>query len=99
MLAAAIQSVLAILQVIAPGATADLIAKIIVALETWIPIIIKEYEALKQPVLNIIAALRGNDQVSTEQLNLLDVMEAKLDSDFDASSAAADAEDAANGGA
>ena len=95
MLATAIQTLLAIIESIAPGATADLVGKIIVALETWIPIIVSEYQALKQPVMNIIAALRGNGAITTDQLDQLDVMEAKLDADFDASSAAADAEDAA----
>lgn len=95
MLATAIQALLTLLQLIAPGATADVVAKIIGALEVWIPIIVQEYQALKQPVMNIIAALRGNGAITPEQLDQLDVMEAQLDADFDASSAAADAEDAA----
>lgn len=90
----AIQAILAILQMIAPGATADLITKIIAALEVWVPIIIQEYNALKQPVLNVIAALRGNGSITTDQLNQLDTIEAQLDTDYDASSAADDAEEA-----
>lgn len=92
----AIQAILAILQTIAPGATADLIAKIITALEVWVPIIIQEYNALKQPVLNVIAALRGNGEITTDQLDQLDKIEAQLDADFDTSSAADDTEEASN---
>ena len=88
----AIQAILGILQLIAPNATADLITKIITALEVWVPIIVQEYAALKQTVLNIIAALRGNGAITTDQLDQLDPIEAQLDSDFDASSAAADSQ-------
>lgn len=89
----AIQALLAILQAVAPGATSSLISKIIAALEAWVPIIVAEYKALAPIVTNVIAALRGNGDVTPAQLDQLDAMEAQLDAAFDAAEAKAEAED------
>lgn len=89
----AIQALLAILQAVAPGASAPLISQIISALETWVPIIVSEYKALAPIVTNIITALRSNGTITTDQLDQLDVMEAAIDAAFDAAESKAEAED------
>ncbi len=87
------QAVIVLINMIAPGATGSLIAKIIDALVTLVPIVVKEARDLAPMVKNIIAALRGNGEVSTEQLDQLDAMESQIDAAFDASDAKAQAED------
>jgi hypothetical protein len=89
----AIAALLEMLQLIAPGATADLIVKIVTVLEAWIPIIIKEATDLTPIVKNVIAALRGNGTITTEQLDQLDTMEATLDAAFDKAISDAEAAD------
>ena len=77
------------------SAASSVIVGIINALTTLIPIIVKEAQDLAPIVKNVIAALRGNGSITTDQLDQLDAMEATLDAGFDASSTKADAEDAA----
>lgn len=69
------------------------IAPIITILEQAVPVAVKEYQDLKPIVKDIIATLKGNPAATVEQIDALDAMEAKLDADFDAAAAAAEAED------
>jgi phage-related protein len=86
-------ALLAIIEDIAPTAAAGTIGKIIAALVNLLPLIIKEIQALVPIVQNIITALRGNGQITPEQLDALDAMEAQIDADYDAAEKAAEAED------
>ena len=93
----AVQILLTLVNSLVPGATTTIITKIVDALVTLVPIIIKEAQDLTPIIRNIITLLRGNGEVTTEQLDQLDAMEAQLDAAFDASDAKAQAEDAAAG--
>lgn len=91
-----IQLVLTLLQQILPqlgGANAGLIAKIITGLEVLIPVLIKEYQDVVPMVRNVISVLKNNNQVTPEQWATLDQMETKIDADFEAAAARAQAED------
>jgi len=92
MLNAAATAVISLLSMIAPGATGGLIAKIIDALVTIIPIVIKEAKDLAPMVQNIIALLRGNTEITPDQLDQ-HAAEVVLDSAFDIADAAAQKED------
>lgn len=95
MTTAIVSALLAILNLIVPNATGTLIVKIIDGLLTLIPFVVKEAKDLAPVVRNIIDQLKGNGDVSTEQLNQLDAMNSELDKAFDLSDADAAAEDAA----
>jgi hypothetical protein len=71
------------------------IAKVIAILEQVIPLAIQVGEDLVAPIKDLIAALKTSGAVTTDQLDQLDALEAKLDADFDAAAAAAQAADAA----
>lgn len=83
-----------ILPSIVSGASAATIVKIIGILEQAIPLAIEVGEELVTPIRNIIAALRASGGLTTDQLDQLDTLEAKLDADFDAAAAADEAADA-----
>lgn len=68
--------------------TIDVLTKVI-------PFALDEYKDLKPIIANIITALRSDGSTTIEQLDALDVLEARLDADFDAAASAAEAEDAA----
>lgn len=89
----ALQILAELLPNIVSGATADTITKIIAILEQAIPLAIQVGEDLVNPIKNIIAGLKGSGAITPDQLDQLDVMEAKLDADFDAAAAAAQAAD------
>ena len=72
---------------------ASTIAKIISMLEALVPAIIQEAKDLYPTIKHIIETMRGSSVITKEQLDQLDVIEAKIDSDFDAAVAAAKAED------
>ncbi len=82
---------------LASGATAATITKIITLLEQVIPLAIQVGEDLVGPIRNIIAMLQSSGLLTPAQLDALDVIEAKLDADFDAAAAAAAAADAGPG--
>lgn len=97
---AIVTAVLALLAEIAPAINAtSSIAKIIDTLTALLPALAKEVSDLYPIVKNVIATLKGNAAVTPEQLDSLDQIEAKIDADYDAASAAAKAEDDAAGGA
>lgn len=96
MLEAIVASTLALLSDIAPGlAAASSIAKVIDALVALIPAVIQYAKDLYPTIKNVIATLRGNAAITSEQMDQLDAIEAKADADFDAAVAAAEAEDKA----
>ena len=89
-----IVAIVSLLASIAPLVTNNgSIAKIIQTLTDLIPLIVKEISDIVPMVKNIIAALKGNPEVTQEQIDSLDQMSAKLDAEFDAAAAAAQAED------
>lgn len=91
---AAIQALLALLSLIAPSATEQVIAGVIATLEAWVPVIVKEYQDMVPIVTNIIAALRANGAVTPAMLDQLDAQEALIDADFDDAEAKAEVADA-----
>ena len=85
MISTALTALLAVLVQIAPNiGIPSVIVSIISALENIIPIVVKEFQDVAPMVKNIIAALKNNDSVTQDQLDQLDVLEAKLDADFEA---------------
>lgn len=78
--------------------TAATITKWIGILEEAVPLAIQVGEGLVTPIKNIIAALKQGGAVTTEQLDQLDQIEAKLDADFEAAAEASEAADAAASG-
>ena len=94
-------ALLALIEEIGPATAAGgMVAKIIAALETLIPIMTQAVSNLVPIVKSVITALRSNSNVSSDQLDQLDAIEAKIDADFDADSAKAEAEERAiDGGA
>lgn len=63
----------------------SLIASIIKALETWVPIIVGEFKALVPIVKNIITVLKAKDApITDEQWAILDALDAQCDADFEA---------------
>lgn len=88
--------VLALLQQIVPQlgtANAEIITKIISGLEVLIPLLVKEYQDLVPMVQNVISTLKNNNVVTQDQWNTLDVLEQKLDSDFEVAATQALADD------
>lgn len=91
-----LSALLSLLQAVMPTlgvASSGTIQNIIGALIQLIPLAVKEYQDVLPMIKNIIAALKGNNEVTTEQLDQLDEMEAQLDAAFDAAAAKAQAED------
>lgn len=86
-------ALLAVLAQIAPslGVPASITA-IITALEAMLPTIIKEIQDVVPLVKNIIGALKDNNEITQEQLDALDALEAKLDAEFEAAVAQPDDE-------
>lgn len=95
---AVLTAILGLLAQIAPSATTTVIAKIVDALTALIPVVISTYKALLPIVQNVIQVLKGNGEVTPEQLAELDRMEAQIDAEFDAAADAALAEDATAAG-
>jgi hypothetical protein len=73
------------------AATAATITRIIGILEQVISLGIQLAPTIVTAIKNIIAALKTSGPVTTDQLDQLDAIEAKLDADFDAAAAAAGA--------
>jgi len=92
---AIITTLLSLLQIVAPGATAATIAKVIELLAALIPVLVQEYKDLLPIVQNIISVLQSSDDITDAQWDALDVMSAQYDSEFQAALAAAKAQDAA----
>lgn len=83
---------IAVLLPLVPGGAA--VAPILAILTQVVPVAIKEAQDVTPIIKDIIATLKGNPAATADQLDALDVMEAKLDADFDAAAAVAEAEDA-----
>jgi hypothetical protein len=92
---AIVTALLALVQIVVPGASAGIIANVIQVLTALVPIIINEYQALAPIVQNVIDVLRQSDDVTDDQWTALDAMSAQLDAAFQASLATAKAQDAA----
>jgi hypothetical protein len=95
---AIIQLALTLLTQIAPqlgGANATLIAQIVNGLIALVPLLIKEYQDAVPFVQNIITLIRGNGNVTPEQLAQLDILETQIDAAFEVAAAKALADDAA----
>lgn len=78
-----VQQVLPLIQAGNANAT-GLVAAIINALQTWIPMIVTEIGTLYQPVKNIIEALKQNGVVTADQIAALQALDAKMDAAFEA---------------
>ncbi len=62
----------------------SLIEKIINVLEQWLPIIVKEGPVVYQSVTGVINALSQDKSTTPEQLDRLNQLQAKADTDFEA---------------
>ncbi len=92
---AAITALLQIIQtVVLPNLnSASTIATVITAIEQLVPIVLQGAQSLVPFIKNIVASLRGNGEITTEQLDALDTLEAQLDAAFDAAADAAEKQD------
>jgi hypothetical protein len=93
---AIITPLLALLQKLAPGATAEIIAEVISILTALIPILIQEYKDLLPIVQNVITVLQQSDDITDAQWDALDAMSAQYDAEFTAALNAAEAQDASS---
>lgn len=88
---------LSLLQALIPSlgsANAALITQIINGLVALVPILINEYQSLLPIITNVINVLKGNGEVTADQLAALETMEIQIDAAFEAAATAALAEDA-----
>lgn len=89
-----ITALLSLLQVVAPAVSgSDTIGKIVTTLTELVPVLVDQYEDALPSVKNIIEALRTNDDITDEQWDELDKVEAIIDKKFDAAAAKAQEED------
>lgn len=91
-----IQLVLTLLARVVPqlgGANAELITQIVQGLIALVPILIKEYKDAIPFIQNVITLLRNHNQVTTDQLAALDILETQIDAAFEVAAANALAED------
>ncbi len=84
-----ILGVLSIIQQILPllnnsGTSVNAIATIVTQLEKWLPLIVQEIGVLYGPVKNIITALSANPATLAEQQATLAVIDAQVDTAFEA---------------
>lgn len=93
-MAGVIQAVLAAIQLIAPYLNdASAIAKVIQAIEQLIPVVEDFYADVAPMIKNIIATLKQNGATTADQMKALADLDAKVDAEFEAAVAAANAED------
>lgn len=91
-----IPTLVALLAQVAPMiTTSSAVASAVDAIVALAPVIAKTAPALIATVKGIINTLRGKSVASKEQLDALDVAEARIDADYDEALAAAKAEDKA----
>lgn len=96
-MSALIPVILSLLQTIIPAInSSSTIAKIIETLVQIIPIIVTEVQDLVPEVKNVIAALQSTNGITDDQMTQLIALDAKVDSDFEAAVAAANAADDTN---
>ncbi len=77
------------------GANAPLISQIVSGLVALVPLLIKEYNDAIPFIKNVIALLKGNNAITSDQLQTLDTLETQIDAAFEVAAANALAEDAA----
>lgn len=88
-------AILDLLLLITPGVReAATIARIIQTLTELVPIVMRTAKDLAPTLKNVIGILRQNTEITKEQLDDLDAIEAKIDAEFDAAATQAQAEDA-----
>jgi len=93
---AAVTAVLTLIQQVLPLITASgaastgIVASIVNALSTWLPLIVTEVDTLYEPVKNIIEALKQTGAVTPDQLTTLTALDSKMDAAFEAAAAAVD---------
>lgn len=86
--------ILALLQTLAPLiSNSSAVSAIVKTLIDIIPPLVKEAQDLVPVVKNIIAALKENPASTEDQLAQLAELDAKVDAEFEAAAAAAQAED------
>lgn len=85
---ATITLLLTVLAQLATTAGQTQIANIINALENILPFLIQEIQQVVPLVKNIIDALKGNSDITQDQLDALTALETQYDSDFEAAAAA-----------
>lgn len=79
-----ITTILTLVAQFASSATVTEITSIIAALEQIIPLVTKEVNDVLPMVKNIIAALKGNGQITADQQAQLDTLNAQVDAAFEA---------------
>ena len=87
MIATAVETLLALIEALLPEfgvASASVIAKIVSALVTIVPIIASNATNFLTPVKNIIAALQASGNVTTDQMASLATLDAQVDAAFEA---------------
>jgi hypothetical protein len=65
--------------------------KIITTIEGWLPIITNEASQLLPLVTNILSTLKGNANLTAQQITAIDALNTQADAAFDAAAAAAQA--------
>lgn len=89
----AITLLLTLIAQIAPSLGASSSIQLIInSLVELLPVIIKEIQDAAPLVKNIIGALRNNTEITQQQLDDLDALEAKADAEFEAAAAMPDDE-------
>jgi len=65
------------------GVNSTVVTSVISTLVALVPILVKEYQDVLPTVKNIISILASSDDVTSEQLDTLDELEAIIDAAFD----------------
>ena len=93
-MSAIIPAILALLQTIIPALnSATAIGSVIATLIQIVPVLIKEFKDLVPMVQNIITVLKGNDNITPDQIVQLQALDAQCDTAFEAAATDAEAED------
>ena len=91
MLATAISTLLALVEGLLPAlgvGSGSIVAEILKALETIVPIIAADATDFLQPIQNIIAALQSSGALTADQLTQLTALNTQVDAAFEAAAAA-----------
>lgn len=75
------------------GGTASTVGMVINTLTEVVPLVVKEYQDVAPFVKNIITALKNGSEVTQDQLDQLDALEAQIDAAFDTAWAKTQEED------
>lgn len=89
-----VAALLGLLQTIAPSvAGSGAVGKIVTTLTQLVPVLVDQYKDVLPSVKNIIEALKANGDITDQQWDELDAVEAVIDAAFDKAAAAAEEED------